>query len=491
MLPFTTKPDEIDADMSQAHLVIAPGSGEGFGMSAAISAAAVGVPVLVPDGSGFGAFLADTRNVTVDTASMLVHQGFADQVPVGDWIDKAGNILEHLPQARDQAQELASELRDQGRTWNGTVKSVMDAMRDLYHARGHAAEQHPTSPVIEALKVEFVHPSDHLPDADHRRHADHRGANRPDGRAARAEHVRRKRAGTAAGTGRAVTHAQPGVFEVFSHADENGLVIDGMHVPFERLAEYLPELPDDAVIRLCGCDAASSTAIAELARVTGHDVLAADRTVWLDRNGNVFSASERDENGRAVPALDPDGRANGVWKVFHPDGTVADHGPDSQPVTYVPGDGVIKLGPGERSFQQQHDLRGRDRRLSCTCRATWRISPVLASTLAAGSNPAQSAVSAVVPYDPARGDEPSMFSFSISPRTRSAIRKSGDPRSRRWRPGVCRCTRLQGCTATRSRSRRKMATRQAQQAKGAAGQPRHARSAGPGSRQGASGSLAA
>lgn len=145
VLPFTSDAAELDADLSSAHLVIAPGSGEGFGMSAA-GAAAVGVPVLVPDSSGFGAFLADPQRITVDTGDMLVHQGFADQIPVDAWTAKMSEIFHDLPGARAQASELASQLRAQGRTWAGTVDSVLGAVRDLYRARAAHPAEHPGGP---------------------------------------------------------------------------------------------------------------------------------------------------------------------------------------------------------------------------------------------------------------------------------------------------------------------------------------------------------
>ncbi len=130
--------------------------------------------------------------------------------------------------------------------------------------------------------------------------------------------------------------AAPGMFDVFSHADENGLIVDGMHVPFGRLAEYLPGLPDGSVIRLCGCEAGHGEAIAELARVTGRSVLAADTTVWVDSHGNVFAASEHDEGGRARPAVGPDGTTDGTWKIIRPDGIRIDLGRDQFPLTHVP-----------------------------------------------------------------------------------------------------------------------------------------------------------
>jgi glycosyltransferase involved in cell wall biosynthesis len=339
VLPFTDDISQLNADLSSAHLVIAPGSGEGFGMSAS-GAAAAGVPVLVPDGSGFGEFLADPRNVPPDiSGTMIVQQKFADQISVDDWAGKMSEVLRDLPTAQQHSNDLVSQLQE--RTWRGTANSVLDAVRDLYHSQ---AARPP------ADQVRFADIRSVVPEGNHLRVEISDGgrtvAVRVDVTPERLVictfdengQVLRELAGLAAG--------KPGVFDVFTHADASGVVIDGLHLPFEKLAEYLPELPEGTTIRLNGCDAGYRDALSELARVSGHDVLAADRPVWGDHHGNLFAASERYKNGQLAPVIGPDGRADGNWRVFHPDRTVTDLGPDSQPLAHLaePGETLVRLG---------------------------------------------------------------------------------------------------------------------------------------------------
>jgi glycosyltransferase involved in cell wall biosynthesis len=358
---FTTSADELTADLSEAHLVIAPGSGEGFGMSAS-GAAAAGVPVLVPDGSGYGLFLADPDNVPPSlSALMVVHQGFADQIPVADWTAKIRDVLDQLPAARANAAELVDLLKEQERTWPGTARSVLDAVRDLYRSRAEPPPGHgssigailnppPGGPHAGEISYAVVPDGDHLrldvSDGTRTVHAqvDVDAASRRLVVASLAEtgDVLRQLAGQ--------THADPGVFDVFAHADESGLVIDGLHVPFEALDEILPKLPGDMVIRLCGCTRRDgAAAVAELAERIGHDVIAADEPVWVDAHGNVFAARVTDRGGDAVPVIRDDGVPEGRWLRFHRDGSPPENLGDQPALAHVPapGDLLIRLGAGD------------------------------------------------------------------------------------------------------------------------------------------------
>jgi hypothetical protein len=126
-----------------------------------------------------------------------------------------------------------------------------------------------------------------------------------------------------------------GVLKLFGHTDAHGFLVDGMHVPFDGLAERLAGPPggdtlggrlagllaDATEIHLYGCDAGAGDAVAALAAATGRDVVAADTAVWVDKNGNVLASSETVIDGRARPTILPEGTGDGTWKVFHPDGT--------------------------------------------------------------------------------------------------------------------------------------------------------------------------
>lgn len=393
VLPFTSDPGELTADLNAAHLVIAPGSGEGFGMSAA-GASAVGVPVLVPNTSGYGMFLADPRNVSADiTHDMLVDQGFADQVPIGRWVDRIRTVLDDLPAARASAEKLATLLDEQDRTWHGTAMSVLDALRDLY--RDRAADHGPTSgsPVIDALRVEIIHdnspairrdsarmaprePTSHVePSADIRPEdpvrvgqvgmvvqdpagfvrfevtdGERSGWLRLDWNQAGRRMVvsadgadgERLRAAALAG------RAPDGFYDWVGHTDPFGFAgPDGLRLPFSELARFLPgDLAADAVLRVVGCQ----TAGAELTRLAGdvHRVVrGSGDIVWMDHRGNAFASGGEPEGGELRPHLTDAGTADGSWQDHHPDGAVFEPIPDRTPIHLTPADDVFALGAGD------------------------------------------------------------------------------------------------------------------------------------------------
>lgn len=137
-------------------------------------------------------------------------------------------------------------------------------------------------------------------------------------------------AGDALGAVAGTLKAPDGTFTIVSHADANGIVVDGMHVPFEEVTQFLPELPEGTTIRMFGCEAGAGDAIAGL--LTGHDVIATSADVWLDpRTGNAVAAHSTTIDGRPVPVLRPDGEGHlvgdGAWELHHreADGQVVHH----------------------------------------------------------------------------------------------------------------------------------------------------------------------
>jgi glycosyltransferase involved in cell wall biosynthesis len=388
VLPFTSDPNELTADLNGAHLVIAPGSGEGFGMSAA-GASAVGVPVLVPSTSGYGMFLADPRNVSGDlTQNMLVDQGFADQIPVDRWVTRMRAVLEDLPAARASAGDLATLLHDQDRTWHGTAMSVLDALRDLY--RGRAADEGatPRSPVIDALRVEIIHDNSPAVRRDSARMSPPSPhAATDNGEPVRVAHVtsvehdpagfvrlefgdgersaalrldaseagRRLVVSTFDGAGeefRGVAlagRAPDGMYDLVGHADEAGMVgPDGLRLPFAELRQFLPDdLPADVVLRVCGCRAAAGGGLADLADAADRVVRGSSDVVWMDRRGNTF-ASRAESSGEMRPHITAAGTADGSWVDYRPRGGVSDPIPDHTPLGHIISpDDVFALGAGD------------------------------------------------------------------------------------------------------------------------------------------------
>ncbi len=130
--------------------------------------------------------------------------------------------------------------------------------------------------------------------------------------------------GVADGVFRAVDaiRPQPGVFDVVFHADHNGPLLPGDHVgDIWDLARLLPREsipPDVAQIRLLACDLANNPDFLRQAReYYGRDIVAADKPVWIDLDGNVVSGSARQTREGPVPGGPYDGRwwvqdANGL-----------------------------------------------------------------------------------------------------------------------------------------------------------------------------------
>jgi hypothetical protein len=129
--PFTTDPADILADHQDAVVVIMPGAAEGFGLTA-LEAAGAWVPVLVPDSSGFGAFISDaSRFPTGVTHNFTVPQPFEGPIQVSGFADSLQRNLRDLPRTANWAAELAQWLGSQDFTWKSAAQSLLSAVSAL------------------------------------------------------------------------------------------------------------------------------------------------------------------------------------------------------------------------------------------------------------------------------------------------------------------------------------------------------------------------
>lgn len=113
-----------------------------------------------------------------------------------------------------------------------------------------------------------------------------------------------------------------GAYDVNLHTDATGGVSGLDRVTGRDIADLA--LADGVrppqKIRITGCEAGalSDGLAAEVSRLTGCDVVAADSLVWSDEAGHMFaSRGTTDGFGRPAPDIPP----NGNWHEFHPDGT--------------------------------------------------------------------------------------------------------------------------------------------------------------------------
>lgn len=129
VLPHTRDPADILADLHRTHLVLMPSRAESFGLVATESLAA-GVPVLVPDTSGAGGFLADPARFPPElTADLLVPQDYTGPVPVQEWADRIAHQLQHQETAWRRAGEVRQALLDGQVTWQSAAESLVHAAR--------------------------------------------------------------------------------------------------------------------------------------------------------------------------------------------------------------------------------------------------------------------------------------------------------------------------------------------------------------------------
>ncbi|MET8451633.1 zeta toxin family protein [Streptomyces sp. NPDC005209] len=129
--PFSIDRDEILADMRHADVLVMPSQAEGFGL-VGLEAAGAGLPVLLPDTSGVGAFFGNPDRFPPEiTRNSLVEQGFEDQVDVESWTDKLRDILLDIPTARENALALQQHLREANTTWTDAAESLAAAIQAM------------------------------------------------------------------------------------------------------------------------------------------------------------------------------------------------------------------------------------------------------------------------------------------------------------------------------------------------------------------------
>jgi hypothetical protein len=114
---------------------------------------------------------------------------------------------------------------------------------------------------------------------------------------------------------------RPGVLNVVFHAERNGPVLPGRRIgDVWDLARLLPRssIPDGVTqIRLLACDLANNPGfLREARRYYGVDVVASDKPVWIDLDGNVAAASEIVTGAGKLPRQPYDGQ----WWVQDADG---------------------------------------------------------------------------------------------------------------------------------------------------------------------------
>lgn len=129
--PFTVERADLHADFDDADVMIMTSRAEGFGLTAQ-EAAAAGVPVVVPSGSGFGRWLGESGQFSAElTGPSIVEQGFEDQVPVDAWVDTLRNVVQDYPAAQQRALDLQQAFKDRQVTWGTAVGSLIEEAENL------------------------------------------------------------------------------------------------------------------------------------------------------------------------------------------------------------------------------------------------------------------------------------------------------------------------------------------------------------------------
>ncbi|MCX4732728.1 zeta toxin family protein [Streptomyces sp. NBC_01363] len=145
--PFSIDRDEILADVRQADVLVMPSQAEGFGL-VGLEAAGAGVPVLLPNTSGVGAYFGNPNRFPPETTrNSLVEQGFEDQVDVERWTDKLRDLLLDIPTARENALSLQQHLREANTTWVGAAESLAAAIQAMPDRRA----PRPAAPGLPAM----------------------------------------------------------------------------------------------------------------------------------------------------------------------------------------------------------------------------------------------------------------------------------------------------------------------------------------------------
>lgn len=125
-------------DIQAADLVLVPCRTERVGLTA-LDAVATGVPALLPDSCGVGAFLADSGRFSTDLVRHVVvrrRQGAEWAPPIERWTAEVEYVLTDLPRAKRNAAALRQEFL----TALATLQSAGESFADLLSA-SHRSEE--------------------------------------------------------------------------------------------------------------------------------------------------------------------------------------------------------------------------------------------------------------------------------------------------------------------------------------------------------------
>ncbi|MFE3984322.1 hypothetical protein ACFXPR_07545 [Nocardia tengchongensis] len=112
--PYTTEFDEIATDIVNADAVIIPVRAAEFDESA-LAATVSGVPLLVPDISAIGLYLADRYPAEL-VGPMLIPQQAGAAVQLDQWVQRLHEMYADLPRARHRSAELQRIVHEHNRT---------------------------------------------------------------------------------------------------------------------------------------------------------------------------------------------------------------------------------------------------------------------------------------------------------------------------------------------------------------------------------------
>jgi glycosyltransferase involved in cell wall biosynthesis len=128
VLPRTSNPEELQAIIRSASVVVMPSRVESFGL-VAMEAIQQGVPVMMPSSSGAGQFLAGLSDYREAAERFnLVEQPLGAPPTVDTWTDRLDVVLGDLPAAWDNARQLQERLASF--TPERSAEHLVDAARN-------------------------------------------------------------------------------------------------------------------------------------------------------------------------------------------------------------------------------------------------------------------------------------------------------------------------------------------------------------------------
>jgi glycosyltransferase involved in cell wall biosynthesis len=135
--PYSTKEEQLTADLRRASLVLMPSRREGFGL-VGVEAIIAGTPVLISRSSGLGALLRET--LQPEEAGRIVVSMSGDDEEI---VDRWARAIEAVLRDRDAAFRRAAEARrylSEHKKWSTAVQMLLTAL-DLPPAEGQATER--------------------------------------------------------------------------------------------------------------------------------------------------------------------------------------------------------------------------------------------------------------------------------------------------------------------------------------------------------------